>query len=140
MAPAGPYDVVMERHLLWTLPDPEAALVAWRTAVSAGGRLISVGHMRESPGRAQVRGWLHRWQGRAPDHHSEYPPTIRAALPLATASMDPSLSVEIVMRAGWHAPRLERLRDVEWAERPSASRVERLLGVPPRYAVVAGNP
>jgi len=63
-----------------------------------------------------------------------------AALPLATASMDPSLSVEIAMRAGWHAPQLERLRDVEWAELLSVSRVERLLGVPPRYAVVADNP
>lgn len=140
VAPAGRYDVVMERHLLWTLPDPEAALIAWRTAVSPGGRLISVGHMREASGRARVRGWLHQWQGRAPDHHSEYPPAIRAALPLATASMDPTLSVEIVMRAGWDAPRLERLRDVEWAERLSVSQVERLLGVPPRYAVVAGNP
>jgi SAM-dependent methyltransferase len=139
-APAGHYDVVMERHLLWTLPDPEAALVAWRTAVAAGGRLISVGHMREAPGRAQVRGWLHRWQGRAPDHHGEYPRTIVAALPLVTASMDPSVSVEIVMRAGWPAPRLERLRDVEWAERLSVPRGERLLGVPPRYAVVAVDP
>jgi SAM-dependent methyltransferase len=140
VARAGRYDVVMERHLLWTLPDPEAALVAWRTAVPAGGRLISVGHMRESAGRARVRGWLHQWQGRAPDHHSQYPRTIRAALPMATASMDPALSVEIVLRAGWQAPRLERLRDVEWAERLSAPRVERRLGVPPRYAVVAGNP
>ncbi len=138
--PAGRYDVVMERHLLWTLPDPEAALEAWRTAVVAGGRLISIGHMRESPGRARVRRGLHQWQGRAPDHHSEYPRTIRAALPLANASMDPSLSVEIAMRAGWQAPRLERLRDVEWAELLSVSRLEGLLGVPPRYAVVAGNP
>ena len=140
VAPAGRYDVVMERHLLWTLPDPEAALEAWRTAVSTGGRLISVGHMKESSGRAQVRGWLHQWQGRAPDHHGDYPDTIVAALPHSTASMDPSLSVEIAERAGWRAPRLERLRDVEWAELLSVSRVERLLGVPARYAVVAGNP
>jgi SAM-dependent methyltransferase len=140
VVPVGRYDVVMDRHLLWTLPDPEAALVAWRTAVSAGGRLISVGHMRESPGRARARRWLHQWQGRAPDHHGEYPRTIRAALPLVNASMDPSLSVEIAVRAGWQAPRLERLRDVEWAELLSASGVERWLGVPPRYAVVADNP
>jgi SAM-dependent methyltransferase len=137
--PAGRYDVVMERHLLWTLPDPEAALIAWRTAVPPGGRLISVGHMRETPGRSRVRGWLHQWQGRAPDHHSEYPDSIRAGLRLATASMDPTLSVEIAVRAGWQSPQLERLRDVEWAERLSVSRVERRLGVPPRYAVVAVN-
>jgi hypothetical protein len=54
--------------------------------------------------------------------------------------MDPTLSVEIALRAGWRAPQLERLRDVEWAELLSVSPVERRLGVPPRYAVVAGNP
>ena len=28
--PDGPFDAVVERHLLWTLPDPAAALAAWR--------------------------------------------------------------------------------------------------------------
>jgi 2-polyprenyl-3-methyl-5-hydroxy-6-metoxy-1,4-benzoquinol methylase len=29
--PLGPFDAVMERLLLWTLPEPAAALTAWRT-------------------------------------------------------------------------------------------------------------
>src|SRR5262245_30250057 len=37
--PAGPFDAVIERHLLWTLPDPAAALTAWRQAAPAG-RLV----------------------------------------------------------------------------------------------------
>ena len=32
--PPGPFDAVIERHLLWTLPDPGAALAAWRAASS----------------------------------------------------------------------------------------------------------
>ncbi len=37
--PPGPFDAVIERHLLWTLPDPLAALAAWREAAPAG-RLV----------------------------------------------------------------------------------------------------
>ena len=41
--PVGPepFDAVIERHLLWTLPDPLAALSAWRAA-APGGRLVAV--------------------------------------------------------------------------------------------------
>src|ERR1700722_15691035 len=38
---AEPFDAVIERHLLWTLPDPLAALSAWRAA-APGGRLVAV--------------------------------------------------------------------------------------------------
>src|SRR5918994_6050917 len=37
--PPGPFDAVIERHLLWTLPDPGAALAAWRGA-APDGRLV----------------------------------------------------------------------------------------------------
>ncbi len=39
--PGGPFDAVVERHLLWTLPDPGAALAAWRQAVPTG-RLVLI--------------------------------------------------------------------------------------------------
>lgn len=34
------FDLVVERHLLWTLPDPAAALAEWRRVVEPGGRLV----------------------------------------------------------------------------------------------------
>src|SRR5580692_6937640 len=34
--PPPGFDAVMERHLLWTLPDPVAALTAWRAAAPGG--------------------------------------------------------------------------------------------------------
>jgi hypothetical protein len=43
----------------------------------------------------------------------------------------------MVAGAGWATPRLRRLADVEWAERCELPLPERLLGVPPRFAVVA---
>ncbi|AXG77093.1 methyltransferase domain-containing protein [Streptomyces paludis] len=39
---AGAFDVVLARHVLWALPDPEAALRHWATLLRPGGRLVLV--------------------------------------------------------------------------------------------------
>lgn len=39
---AGAFDVVLARHILWTLPDPAAALRAWVRLLRPGGRLVLV--------------------------------------------------------------------------------------------------
>jgi ubiquinone/menaquinone biosynthesis C-methylase UbiE len=36
------FDVVTARHLLWTLPEPHAALVCWIRLLRPGGRLVLV--------------------------------------------------------------------------------------------------
>ena len=38
----GSFDVVVVRHLLWTLPDPHAALRNWRGLLAPGGRFVFV--------------------------------------------------------------------------------------------------
>ena len=35
-------DVVLARHILWTLPDPQAALAHWRSLLRASGRFLLV--------------------------------------------------------------------------------------------------
>ncbi|MFJ2774163.1 trifunctional class I SAM-dependent methyltransferase/NUDIX hydrolase/VOC family protein [Streptomyces sp. NPDC087300] len=40
------FDAVLARHVLWTLPDPEAALRHWRTLLRPGGRLILIEGVR----------------------------------------------------------------------------------------------
>jgi len=35
-------DVILARHILWTLPDPQAALAAWRSLLRPGGRFLLV--------------------------------------------------------------------------------------------------
>jgi ubiquinone/menaquinone biosynthesis C-methylase UbiE len=40
--PENHFDVVINRHLLWTLPHPEKALLAWRRIVRPGGRVIVI--------------------------------------------------------------------------------------------------
>lgn len=41
MAP-GSVDVVLVRHLLWTLPDPYRALIVWAQLLRPGGRLVLI--------------------------------------------------------------------------------------------------
>jgi SAM-dependent methyltransferase len=134
------FDAVMERHLLWTLPDPQAALESWRRA-APDGRLLLVESLwgRVDPIemlRGRTVDLLQKWRKQPPDHHSSYSDAVRSALPLGTGT-PPSRLVEMVASAGWHVPRLERLRDVEWAERCELPLPDRLLGVSPRFAVVA---
>lgn len=38
--PDGPFDAVVLRNVLWTLPDPDGALRAWRSALRPGGMLL----------------------------------------------------------------------------------------------------
>lgn len=42
MEPDGLYDVVVNRHLVWTLVDPAAAFVEWRRVLKPGGTLLIV--------------------------------------------------------------------------------------------------
>lgn len=139
--PPGPFDAVMERHLLWTLPDPVGTLRAWRD-VAPVGRLVLIegvwgdadrGEALRARGRALVR----RFRGVSPDHHGRYGPEILSALPLGTGT-PPSKVVEAVAAAGWPDPWLERLVDVEWAASVDLPMPERMLGVPARFAVTAG--
>ena len=38
----GSVDVILARHILWTLPDPAAALLRWRSLLRPGGRFLLV--------------------------------------------------------------------------------------------------
>lgn len=143
--PPGEFDAVVERHLVWTLPEPEATLEAWHQ-VAPGGRLILLESIwgaaaDAEPGeRARQRGRavLHRLMRRPDDHHAEYGQDLIASLPLGRGTR-PDDVVALVAATSWGQPRLERLVDVEWATRRSLSTVpDRLLGVAPRFAVSAG--
>lgn len=138
--PDGPFDVVMERHVLWTLPDPVGALRAWRAAAPAGRLLAFEGLWGNADPvekvRRGMRGAVRRALRRPPGHHAPYPSDVLAALPLAGVT-SPSRVCEVVEAAGWRAPRLQRLRDVEWIRTLALPPAERALGVVPQYLVAA---
>lgn len=141
--PAGEFDVVVERHVLWTMPAPDEALRAWCAAAPRGQLVLleSMWGTAAGPvGAAQARGreLLNRARGRGPAHHAEYDQDLRANLPLGTGTPVDRL-LELVVTSGWRAPRLHRLSDVEWAIRDAMPLPDRLLGVTARYAIVADS-
>jgi len=138
--PAGGFDVVVERLLLWTLRRPPHALAAWRAA-APGGHLLSFGGIwgaadRLEAARERVRLLLHRLRGRRPEHHAPYDRALTERLPFGRG-LGVSESVAAVECAGWTGVRVERLRDVEWARAASLRFPERLLGVTPEFVVIA---
>lgn len=134
--PPGPFDAVMERHVLWTLPEPVAALAAWRRVVRPGGRLLLLEAVHGDRRRDAVAGLVRRVLRTPPDHHAPYPAEVVAVLPLAGArSLRPIL--EAVAAAGWRRIRVERLREVERARRRATGWPLGALEQVPRYAVTA---
>jgi ubiquinone/menaquinone biosynthesis C-methylase UbiE len=141
--PAGPFDAVMERHVLWTMPDPDGGLRAWREVVAPSGRLVlfeGIWGQKDLPTRAKALAAdrLRALMRIPDDHHAPYPDEILRELPLARQS-SPVPMIEAVYKAGWRAVRIKRLRDVEWAaelhEPWPLGRLERR----PRYALVADS-
>jgi ubiquinone/menaquinone biosynthesis C-methylase UbiE len=139
--PPGPFHAVMERHVLWTMPDPDGALRAWREVAAPKGRLVLFEGIWGEKGlftRAKdlTAKQIRTLMGIPDDHHAPYPDEILRELPLARQP-SPVPMIEAVYKAGWRAVRIKRLRDVEWAaelhEPWPLGRLERR----PRYALVA---
>jgi len=138
--PAGSFDAVMSRHLVWTLPAPVEALRAWRSAVRPGGRLAIFEGSWAGEGpivavKDAIARLIERAVGTEDGHHAPYPPEVLDALPLGRPT-SPRPYLEAVTEAGWSRLRLARLRDVEWAiERRERWPLGRLRHRP-RYAIV----
>jgi SAM-dependent methyltransferase len=142
MTPSGgPFDVVMERHVLWTMPDPVGALRAWRDLTASGARLALFEGLWGSTAPAHrakraMADLIRRLMRVEDHHHAPYPDEVIASLPLARMP-SPAPLVEAVYEAGWTAVRIRRLRDVEWTARLHEPAPLGWLEHMPRYALVA---
>jgi SAM-dependent methyltransferase len=142
--PEGRFDAVVERHLIWTLPDPAAALAAWHAA-APDGRLV----LLEGTWDGRRTSAINQWRGRArmlaklilkpePNHPRQYTEQMDAALPYH-GGLTPLQAVRLVEASPWGQARIERLRDIEWATIESLSLLDSLLGTHPRWALTAGR-
>jgi SAM-dependent methyltransferase len=136
--PDGQFDVVMERHLLWTLPDPVATLSRWRCV--APRLLLAEGIWGGADPVERLRGMARsrvgHMLGEHHGHHAAYPEHLLRAMPLAQRTTPASVA-RAVEDAAWRAPQIERLHDVEWAMRLALPVTQRVLGVPPIFVVTA---
>jgi ubiquinone/menaquinone biosynthesis C-methylase UbiE len=139
--PPGPFDAVIERHVLWTVPDPVGALRAWREVARPGGRLVlfegvwgGIGPVDRA--RDLAANALRRLLRIPDDHHAPYPNEVLRSLPLARRQT-PGPMIDAVQEAGWHGLRIKRLRDVEWAQRLHGHPLLGRLEQRPHYVLVA---
>jgi ubiquinone/menaquinone biosynthesis C-methylase UbiE len=101
------FDLVVERHVIWTLPDPLGALREWRRVLRPSGRLVLV-----------EGAWGRTGGGRLAD---DYAP-IRDALPLFGGSPANRLAA-VAAEAGFAVGEVESLADpVLWGAPSAAER------------------
>jgi ubiquinone/menaquinone biosynthesis C-methylase UbiE len=106
--PAGSFDLIIERHVLWTLPHPASALDNWKRLLRPNGRLVL------------IEG---QWGMEPRDEYVE----IYDQLPLFGGRPDNEIA-ELIRSHGFSAVTTEPLMDPElWTEAPSH----------PRYLVTA---
>ena len=139
--PKGPFDVVMERHVVWTMPDPVGVLRAWREVAAPGGRLVLFEGLWGSKAldqraRDSIAKALRTLMRTPPDHHAPYPEDVLEALPLSRMPT-PIPLVAAVTDSGWTGVRIQRLRDVEWAAMLREPWPLGWLEHKPRYALIA---
>jgi ubiquinone/menaquinone biosynthesis C-methylase UbiE len=112
-APAS-FDVVISRHLLWTLSDPPRALGSWQRLLRPGGLLIVIDGLwwagDADPAATDAgKPWHELWTSR-------YSAEVQAALPLMHAqSIDPA--EELLRAAGFAEVGVERLAQLEQLKR-----------------------
>ncbi|MGD9892734.1 MAG: class I SAM-dependent methyltransferase [Dehalococcoidia bacterium] len=132
--PPASFDVITNRHVLWTLRDPRTAFTAWGWVLRPGGRLLAIDSLwfldRTNDAGTRDTPYSEAWAR----HYSE---ATRAGLPLMNAeSMDPALTM--LRETGFadvHLRRLERVEAYHREHRPATGG-----GSVPRYAIVATRP
>lgn len=129
------FDVVMSRHVLWTIPDPTAAFREWIRVTRSGGRVVWFDSLWPDPDRlvtglqsrmaSIVETILSRHQEHS-DHH--YPESVASQLPLS--GLTSARPLRLLLRdLGVPHPtirRVSRLRREERRARPLAQRLRPL--------------
>jgi ubiquinone/menaquinone biosynthesis C-methylase UbiE len=99
----APYDVILERHVIWTLPQPREAVHAWQALLRPGGLLILIEGIFEMSDRAVY-------------------PTLQAQLPLYGGRPGEELAM-LLKTEGFIQTAVRPLMDATlWLEMPTRPR------------------
>lgn len=120
------FDIVMNRYLLWTLPDPKTAVNEWSRVVKSGGKLILIdGRWHDPAIYMRLRRFIASiivliTENRNPRMFSSYYATIKAQLPFFNG-ITPNDVVDLFTEVGLKkisVNNLEKLRAFETKNRP----------------------
>lgn len=135
------YDVVINRHLVWTLPHPELAIQEWKRVLKPGGKLIILEgnwHYNRLPDRISVffgKCLLSIQERRnAFSHQSDYGAALKESLPMLKSRNAKRLR-EMVQNVGFSVTVMP-LRDVDRVEKKAMPIGYRLLNPHKRIAVI----
>ena len=99
----APYDVILERHVIWTLPQPREAVRAWQALLKPGGLLVLIEGIFEMSDRTVY-------------------PTLEAHLPLFGGRPGEELAV-LLAAEGFGETAVRPLMDAAlWLETPARPR------------------
>lgn len=137
------YDLVINRHLVWTLPHPEQAIAEWKRVLKPGGQLIILEgnwHYNRLPDRISVffgRCLLSLQERRnAFSHQGDYGAELKESLPMLKSRNAKRLT-ELVVAAGFDSVNVLPLTAVDRAEKAAMPLGYRLLNPHKRMAFVA---
>lgn len=141
---AGSFDLVVCRHVVWTLPDPESAFRAWHRVLASDGRIMPVEGCwtPRTPGerfRSRLSALIERVAPTSGHdrHWKESYPATAADLPFF-GGMTADALAEAVAKGGFEVVRVDRLSDIIRHERSQAPLSRKLLyGPGRRYILVA---
>jgi SAM-dependent methyltransferase len=134
------FDAVVSRHVLWTMPQPEVAIRAWRGVTAPGGAVIAIDGTwwGGTPARraGQVLGHLLRRATGGPREHGTavYARNGSETFPLM-AARSPQPAHNAFLRAGCSDVRSEFLDGIDAVERHSMSFADRLASPWRRYLI-----
>jgi len=135
------FDVVISRHVLWTLPHPEEAAARWAALVVPGGlvAVFDVYHPRPALYRRTLGVLAERIDvsGRRQSRVHQYPRQLRAALPLAV-QRDLSGGERVLRAVGLQDVSARRLPEIDAAERAALRPLQR-LGLPRLHYLATGR-
>lgn len=128
--PDTSFDLVVSRHLFWTLPHPERALAEWVRVTRPGGRIAIVDGVWDQPGTTRPSSSRVR---------EEYGEQVIAALPNYGGA--PAERVVALLRAhGLRDVQVDSLADLVAAQRARMTEEQRAQSVYVRYVVYGDRP
>jgi SAM-dependent methyltransferase len=106
--PAGSFDALTNRSLIWTLLELDQALIAWRSLLRSGGRLICVYGLVEPRASDSTSSLRPRHRSRGAFFDQYYPPETQDLLAASELSEHQTL-IDAVTAAGFASPEVHVL-------------------------------
>ncbi len=132
----GTFDVLISRHLVWTLLHPLETFETWATLVRPGGLVVVIdGAYGDRDPFAAITAQIARWLIERRSQHSSdhaYPDEVMERLPLAR-QRSPTAIARLMRGAGLEDIKIRPLMEIERVERAHMALIDRLADRWVRY-------